>query len=133
MSGEEEEINRLVERIDELLVLLNKISDDLRTVSASVKSLAVSRSTQPTIQSPAIFSHEIHETKTAIEDVRLVFPKALQNLLTFEEKSGHIIIKPKQFLGSENFAKIASLVRGLDGEYISEGKNSHFRLPKKQS
>jgi hypothetical protein len=37
------------------------------------------------------------------------------------------------FLGSENFAKIASAVRGMGGEYISAGKDSHFRVPKKKA
>jgi len=44
-----------------------------------------------------------------------------------------VIIKPRQFLGSENFAKIASTVRGIGGEYISAGKESHFRVPRKRS
>jgi hypothetical protein len=54
----------------------------------------------------------------------------LENLLNFEEKEDYIIIRPRQFLGSENFAKIASAVRGMGGEYISAGKASHFRVPK---
>jgi len=53
--------------------------------------------------------------------------------LSFEEKGEYIIIKPKQFLGSENFAKIASAVRGMGGEYISAGKDSHFRVPKNKT
>ena len=32
---------------------------------------------------------------------------------------------------AENFAKIASIVRGAGGEYISAGKESHFRIPKR--
>jgi hypothetical protein len=32
-------------------------------------------------------------------------------------------------LGSENFAKIAAIVREAGGEYISMGEQSHFRLP----
>jgi hypothetical protein len=51
-------------------------------------------------------------------------------MLTFEEKDDYIIIKPKQFLGSDNFSKIASKVRENGGEYISAGKGSHFRIPK---
>ena len=61
------------------------------------------------------------------------FPEELEARLSFEEKGDYIIIKPKQFLGSENFAKIASAVRGMGGEYISAGKDSHFRVPKKKT
>jgi hypothetical protein len=42
-------------------------------------------------------------------------------------------VKPRQFLGSDNFAKIASIVREMDGDYVSAGKQSHFRIPKGKS
>jgi hypothetical protein len=131
MSAEKESLERLVERIDELLVVLNRISEDLRTVSASIKSMAVSQITQPAPQAPAPVSHEIHEKKKSIDDVRVAFPEDLEALLSFQEKGDYIMVKPRQFLGSENFAKIASAVRGMGGEYISAGKDSHFRVPKK--
>ncbi len=127
MSTEKEKLDRLVERVDELLVVLNKVSEDLRTVSASIKSMVGSQITQPTSQTPAAVSHE----KKTIEDIRIAFPEDLDSLLSFEEKSDYIMVKPRQFLGSENFAKIASAVRGMGGEYISAGKESHFRVPKK--
>jgi hypothetical protein len=123
-------LERLVERVDEILVVLSKISEDLRTVSASIKSMVGSQVTQPAPQTPATVSHEIHEKKT-IEDIRVAFPEDLESLLSFEEKGDYIMVKPRQFLGSENFAKIASAVRGMGGEYISAGKESHFRVPKK--
>jgi len=131
MSAEKESLERLVERVDELLVVLGKISEDLRTVSASIKSMAVSQITQPAPQAPAPVSHEIHEKKKSIDDVRVAFPEDLEALLSFQEKGDYIIVKPRQFLGSENFAKVASAVRGMGGEYISAGKDSHFRVPKK--
>ena len=49
--------------------------------------------------------------------------------LTFEEAFGFILVKPRAYLGSERFGKIAALVRDADGEYVSAGKDSHFRLP----
>jgi hypothetical protein len=131
MSIQEEKLEKLVERIDELLVVLNRISEDLRTVSSAVKSMAVSQITQPPPQSSAAVSHAIHEKQKSIDDIRMVFPEDLEALLSFEEKSDYIVVKPRQFLGSENFAKIASTVRGMGGEYISAGKESHFRVPKK--
>ena len=68
--------------------------------------------------------------KATVDSVKLAVPEDLEALLTFEDKGDSIILKPKQFLGSETFAKIASVVRGLGGEYVSAGKNSHFRIPK---
>ncbi|MEM3697884.1 MAG: hypothetical protein QXQ94_10400 [Candidatus Bathyarchaeia archaeon] len=67
------------------------------------------------------------------QNIDELFPKDLRQLLTFEEREGFCIIKPRQFLGSENFAKIADIVKAKGGEYISSGKNSHFRIPIKTS
>ncbi len=54
----------------------------------------------------------------------------LSNMLSFEYSTDgqYIKIKPKQFLGSDNFAVVAGKVRGMGGEYISAGKDSHFRV-----
>jgi hypothetical protein len=131
MSVQEEKLDKLVERIDELLVVLNRISEDLRAVAAAAKSMKVSQTSQPSPQPSTPVSHEIHEKQKSINDIRMVFPEDLEALLSFEEKGDYIMVKPRQFLGSENFAKIASAVRGMGGEYISAGKDSHFRVPKK--
>ena len=127
MTAEKEKLERLLERIDEILLVLKGISDDLRIVSASLKSMAVSQITHPPTQPSAPVSRE------SLQDIRMSFPEDLENLLNFEEKPDYIMIKPRQFLGSENFAKIASTVRGMGGEYISAGKDSHFRVPKKKT
>lgn len=144
MSGEKEKLNQLLQKVDELTVSLNKISEELRSVSASLKSLAVGQITQPTTKaytvtqvsgsSPALASTAAPTSKQrSLDDIRMSFPEELEARLSFEEKGDYIIIKPKQFLGSENFAKIASAVRGMGGEYISAGKDSHFRVPKKKA
>ena len=131
MSAEKEKIDKLVERIDELLVVLNKVSEDLRTVSASIKAVAVPQVTQQASQALAQASPET-PAKRQLDDVRTAFPEDLERMLIFEDKGEYIMIKPKQFLGSENFAKIASAVRGMGGEYISAGRDSHFRVYKKK-
>jgi len=144
VSGEKEKLNQLLQKVDELTVSLNKISEELRSVSASLKSLAVGQITQPTtkaytltpvsVSSPAPASAVAPASKQrSLDDIRMSFPEELEARLSFEEKGDYIIIKPKQFLGSENFAKIASAVRGMGGEYISAGKDSHFRVPKKKA
>ncbi len=136
MSADKEKLGHLVERIDEILLVLNQISEDLRTVSASIKSLAVGQITgsqaPPQAAPPAARQAPASDKKT-LEDIRMMFPEDLDNLLSFEEKADYIMIKPRQFLGSENFAKIASTVRGIGGEYISAGRDSHFRVYKKKT
>ncbi len=131
MSEDKERIENLTRRVDELVVILNGIMEDLRQVSASLKSLAVSRMTQPVTAPPPVALPRTAEKLKAVEDIKMMFPDDLESLLSFEEKEEYIVIKPRQFLGSENFSRIASTVRGMGGDYVSAGKASHFRVPKK--
>jgi len=108
----------LLRRIDELLSVLNIISRDLTDITKTLKETGV--------PAPTVAPSEAQ----SIESVQAWFPKDLEKMLTFEDKGDHIMIKPRQYLGSENFAKIASIVRDNGGEYISAGKESHFRVPK---
>jgi hypothetical protein len=132
MSKEKEKVEKLTERIDELLIIMNSVAEDLRQVSGSLKSLAVSQITQPAPSpaAPTPATPEAYGKKTSIDDIKMMFPEDLENLLSFEEKQDYIMIKPRQFLGSDNFAKIASIIRGIGGDYVSAGKGSHFRVPK---
>lgn len=134
MSADKEKLTQLLERIDEILLVLNQIAEDLKTVSASLKSLAVGQITgQPAPPPSTPAPRQPAEKPKELEDIRMMFPENLESLLSFEERGDYIIIKPRQFLGSENFAKIASTVRGIGGEYISAGRDSHFRVYKKRT
>jgi len=135
MSEERKDLEKLVQRIDELLMVLNQVAEDLRQVSISLKAIAVSQLPQPlaTPPTPVPVMPKAPERTQSIEDIKMMFPEDLESLLDLEEKEDYIIIKPRQFLGSENFAKIASVVRGIGGDYISAGKASHFRVPRKRT
>ncbi len=147
MSTEKEKLSQLLSKVEEITVTLNKVSEELRSVSASLKSLAVGQITapkpaastpptqapRPTPATPVTAAPPETSKQRSLDDIRMSFPEELESRLSFEEKGEYIIIKPKQFLGSENFAKIASAVRGMGGEYISAGKDSHFRVPKKKA
>jgi hypothetical protein len=63
-------------------------------------------------------------------EIEQFFPKELAELLNFEAEGRFVKISPKQFLGSDNFARVLATVKELNGEYISAGKGSHFRIPK---
>jgi len=132
MSTDKEKLNELVGKVDKILKSLSDISEEMRSVSSSIKSLAGGQITQPTAtQAPT--PPEAGAKQRSLDEIRMSFPEELEARLSFEEKGDYMIIKPKQFLGSENFAKIASAVRGMGGEYISAGKDSHFRVPKKKA
>jgi hypothetical protein len=66
----------------------------------------------------------------SLDDIRTSFPEEIEAKLNFIEQDDKFIIAAKQFLGSEVFAKIAATVRGMGGEYISAGKDSHFKIRK---
>jgi hypothetical protein len=137
MSTDKEKLNELSVKVDKILKSLSEISEELRSVSASMKSLAGGQTTQPLAAqaptSPEPATKQSGAKQRSLDDIRMSFPEELEARLSFEEKGDYIIIKPKQFLGSENFAKIASAVRGMGGEYISAGKDSHFRVPNKKT
>jgi len=120
-------IEELSQRIDQLLNVLNIISRDLAEISKSLK--AVGAPAAPAVTPPAAAAAPTGRMRT-IEDVRVLFSSDLEEMLTFEETGNYIVIKPRRFLGSDNFAKIASIVRGVGGEYISAGKESHFKVPR---
>jgi hypothetical protein len=115
-------VEELLERIDELLNVLNMISRDLAEVAKALKAMGGSATATP--PSPP-------ERMGTIEDVRGQFPPDLEDMLEFEETEEYVKISPRRYLGTENFAKIASIVRDAGGEYVSAGRESHFRLPKR--
>jgi hypothetical protein len=123
MSEKKQSIEELSRRIDQLLNVLNMISRDLADISKSLK--AVGAPTAP----PAIPAAPT-EGMRSVEEVRRSFSSDLEEMLIFEETGDYVVIKTRRFLGSDNFAKIASIVRSLDGEYISAGKESHFKVPR---
>ena len=71
------------------------------------------------------------EASLGVEDVRMKFPEELDALLTFDDAESHIWIKPQGWLGKKDFAKVADIVKKeFGGEYVSAGKDSHFRINK---
>lgn len=124
MGEEKVNIQELAQKVDELLNVLNVISGDLAEVSQSLKAVSV-----PAV-APEV-SVASAERLGGIKDVKQAFSSELAGMLLFEESGNFIIVKPRRFLGSDNFAKIASVVRDLGGEYVSAGRNSHFKIAKK--
>lgn len=117
-------IEALSRRIDQLLGVLDIISRDLTEISESLKAVS-------TPATPGAKSARISEETRTISDVKTLFPPDLGKLLIFEDTEEYITIKTRRFLGSDNFSKIATIVRSIDGEYVSAGKDSHFKVPKR--
>ena len=162
MSADNGKMDLILKKIEEMNTSIAKMQEELKSVSASLKSLAVGQITQPptvhvtsgsrpmTVSAPTpsvtvstlkpvasptpapTVPMEASRTRS-LTDVKMSLPEELEARLSFEEKGEFIMIKPKSFLGSDNFAKIALTIRGMGGEYISAGKDSHFRVPKKKA
>ncbi len=129
------EVSEILGRLAEVLDVLNKISEDLQDISRSLKAVGTHRP-QPVVTpqfgtpSPVSAVSQPSPVGRGVEDIRMMFSKELEELLSFEDAGGFIKVKPRQYLGSDNFAKIASTIREAGGEYISAGRDSHFRIPK---
>ena len=127
MGEEKVNIQNLAQKVDELLNVLNVIAKDLSEVSKSLKSATGTTTSTPTL------TPQVTPTtgeKRDINDVKQAFSPELAGMLLFEQSGKFIIVKPRRFLGSDNFAKIAAVVREIGGEYVSAGRNSHFKIPK---
>jgi hypothetical protein len=114
-------IQELSQKVDELLNVLKVVSADLSDVSKSLKSLTAKKVGTPISVVPS-------EKKYNINGVKEAFSSELADMLIFEESGKFVVVKPRRFLGSDNFAKIASIVRELGGEYVSAGRDSHFKI-----
>ena len=125
-AGEEtrEKLDKIIDRAEELLAVLKLAAEDLKHLSDWLKPFAQQAS-------PSAAAPPAAQALTA-EGVQQSFPEDLRNLLCFQEQDGFIVIKPRGFLGSENFARTADVVKKLGGEYVSAGKDSHFRVPKQR-
>lgn len=79
--------------------------------------------------------HQLNRLRNEFNDTisqhfkRPDFPQDLVDLLNFQVKEQFLLIKPRQYLNPENFFKILSIVKEHGGEYVSNGSNSHFKLP----
>jgi len=67
---------------------------------------------------------------TSTKELEEKLPEDLRPLVTIEETNEAYIVKPRQFLGTENFTKILNIIRQHGGKYLSAGKDSHFEVPR---
>ena len=123
-------INELKEVIDRGLAgIATAIAGTQPVQGAPVKDIKAPA--PPAVKAPAPAPvAPVAEAPDAIATIIALFPANLSALLKFEVQGDNVRIAPKKFLGSDNFAKIASVVRNVGGEYKSAGKESHFIVPK---
>lgn len=64
----------------------------------------------------------------SVAEVKKALGNEIAELLSIFEKDGNICLKPRQFLGSELFIRIAQKINDLGGSYA----NGLFTIPQKQ-
>lgn len=143
MKEKNVDFKELIERIDDLTRILKFISKELSTISIilqnknlsndrDLKELVKPFSAQQSIDTHLNRSLQGKNDLQDIEGFQTFFPEDLSRMLSFEFQKEYVIIKPKQYLGSDSFRRIAEIVREkLQGEYVSAGKDSHFKILRK--
>lgn len=116
---------------------LCRIADAMEAKNGKDKAPAptpapVAKAPTPAVAPQAAPAPQAQAAGTKLQEIQGLFTQDLQAMLLFEAKKDKdgtfIFIKPRQYLGSDNFAKIASVVRDNGGAYVSAGKDSHFRV-----
>ena len=144
MGEEKPKVEDVLRRIDDLIRILKFLSEDLAEISKSLRSslgihggaqpsqpIQPPRTTQQTISFEQPSAPTVSGRIQTAEDVQRVFPQDLAGMLYFEVTDEYVLVKPRQYLGSDNFRRIAAIVRNqLAGEYVSAGRDSHFRIPR---
>jgi hypothetical protein len=78
------------------------------------------------------FGLGMKETLKEEPPLKLELSKEMSNIVEVTDSKTHWIIKPITFLGSDRFRTVAAEVKALGGIYVSAGKDSHFRIDKRQ-
>lgn len=94
---------------------LNGLEESVARMKQQIAKLVGVAEQQKTVQ------EKIEKLKQSLGD--------LAEYLSFTVRDGKAVLMPRQFLGAENFAKIARIAREHGGEYISAGKESRFEIP----
>ena len=135
-----------VEKLHDIVVVLTELVDIFKVTSKAVTVTQTSQVQKPTVTPDGIptpivqsvpvpqaqqvtpSSPRMAEVLTALKEFMGDTP-----LLNIDENTSaqYIIVKAKGFLGGGNFGKVMAIIRQtLGGEYVSQGKESHFRVPK---
>ena len=76
---------------------------------------------EPEVQLP-------NQTTGKVQKVENSFSDKLQSLLEFTDMGDYVKVKPRQYL-KDDFKRVAGICRSLNAQYISAGKDTHWRIP----
>jgi hypothetical protein len=107
----------------------------VKLLADMVNNFLHSATPQPAPQAPPNSTPKTQENPQKIpqatfltpDQIYAEFPPELAELLDFKEEEDVMILKPREFL-KEAFKDVAAVVKGIGGEYISAGRDSHFKV-----
>ncbi|MFW6117535.1 MAG: hypothetical protein ACOC6G_03020, partial [Thermoproteota archaeon] len=79
--SEDQEVGKLVEKVDELLLILNRVVEDLEQVSGSLKTFTASKTSQPQAAPPPEKT-EASQPQETMGEIKEMFPDDLKSLLS---------------------------------------------------
>jgi len=104
----------VAEKLDSVIAGQDAIMQQIEEIKQFIKGFAAQQNRELTVD----------DVKQALQ--------AYQKDLIFSETDLNIIVRPDGYLGRDKFKSISSVLRSLQPatEYVSAGKESHFRVPK---
>jgi hypothetical protein len=85
---------------------------------------------------PATFGHPpapSNPPTTHVDSTKgwqIMLPDELRSDVTITDEGNNYKVKVNRFLQPERFSQLAEIMKQYGGEYISAGKNTHFKVPK---
>ena len=102
-------------------------ADALISIAQSLEKIVEKMGTSQVVNQATETQNSLVISVASIENV---IPEEIKDSITITENTDRFIIKSKKFLGTENFAKLSSVIRSINGRYISAGKESRFEIMK---
>ena len=129
---ESKETNQRLNAIETALSRMNAHISDIKAdlISALETSNTLLDSIMTFLDQKLTTSAQVQPASDMLQKIKQLFPRDLEEMLSFEESGEYVVVKPRQYLGRDNFGKIAAVIREAGGEYVSQGKQSHFRIRK---
>jgi hypothetical protein len=75
---------------------------------------------------------QLHKEKPNLDLAQLVKDRFIDKWverIEFSHQGNFIIVKTKQYLNDDDFKELRAVIRDMGGEYVSAGKDSHFKIP----
>ena len=132
---EPQESKETNQRLNAIETRLGRMETDLKTDHSEVKAALETSNTlldsiMKYLDQKLTTTAQAQPASDTLQKIRNLFPKNFEELLSFEESGEYVVAKPRQYLGKATFGQIAAIIREAGGEYVSAGKQSHFRIRK---